>query len=494
MREKPYNPRVPDGRLFGPGHPPSGVPADAHWLTEAQFQYGIQLATGRAHTLIVPNPKLELTGPAEKTLWITHQGTPDHGARMPDASGFRVQVVGIQEERTPQTDFTWTARLTYRTLEFEPQTHVVEFSATARGAQAPADLFRRAPGRIVEPGDHPVHTDADRQTVAAGGQLVLRVAATFPYAGRQYPLTAELGGYAVLAGDNAPFAALRPVLRQHVEAVMQRNPVWPPGAAPGAQTLTLGPEDADWLASILCVETESGDAVRQFRTETRPARMVHGHGRRSKQDASGTLQLIIKGHPVMNANVGDGGAGLGQITDPAAGPAELWDWRANAKAAVAIYCSKARFASIYVNQVRATLAGDPDASAHAIVRAVNEHRRQLGQPALARIDVPLMTPRQMRDDMARGYNGFVKTTELPGQFAPRLHEYRLAVDGDPPARLRVENVRQEGRDWVGDAVWTQVAETERPGHWERGGWVPRFGRANYVRLMHEAPCAAGRVG
>ena len=484
----------PDRQRYGPGNPPPEIPADAHWLTEQQYQHGIQLPTGRTHTLVVPSPKLELTGPAEKTLWITHQGTPDHGPLMPDASGFRVQVVGIQEERTPQTDFTWTARLTYRTLEFEPQTHVVEFTAPGRGTRAPADLFRRAPGRIIDPGDHPVHSDADRQTGAAGGQLVLRVSTTFAYAGRRYPLAKELGGYQVLAGDNPPFAALRPVLHQHVAALMQHTPVWPPGAAPGAQTLTLGPEDADWLASILCVETESSDAVRQFRMDTRPAHTIHGVGRRSKQDASGTLQLIIKGHPVMNANRGDGGAGLGQITDPAAGPAELWDWRANAKAALAIYCSKAHFASVYVNQVRAALAGDPDTSSHAVVRAVNEQRRQRGQPALARIEVPLMTPRQMRDDMARGYNGYVKTSGLPGQFAPRLHEYRLAVDGDPPARLRVENVRQEGSEWVGDVVWTQVAETERPGHWERGGWVPRFGRANYVRLMHEAPCAAGHVG
>lgn len=483
----PYSRRDPSGRPYGPENPPPGMPADAHWLTEEQYEHGITLQTNRFHTIVAPSPALEVTGPAERTLWITHQGTPDSGPRMPDASGFRVQVVGIREERMPQTDFTWTARLTYRTLEFEPQTHVVEFTATGRGAQAPADLFRRAPGRIVDPGDHPVRTDADRQTAAAGGQLTLRVATTFAYAGRQYPLAKELGGYQVLAGDNPPFAALRPVLRRHVAARAQRTPVLPPNADVGDQTLTLGPEDADWLASILCAETESSGTVAQFRMRTADVRRVSGLTRRTKERATGTLQLVIRGNPVMNGT-GDGGAGVGQITDPAPGPAELWDWRANAKAAVAIYCQKADIVSRYVAQVRDALAGSIEDSPHALVRGVNAHRRAYGAPPLSRIDVPLFTPRQMRDDIARGYNGFLPPRAAHGQFDLRLHEYRLALEVGLPSRLQVTRVRQESGMWVADAVWAQVAETERPGHWERGGWAPTYGRANYVRLMHEPPC------
>jgi hypothetical protein len=470
----------------GAGSPPDG----ARRVTDAELAGGLRLETGRRHVLVVPSAGLQLTGPAERILWITHQGTPDHGPLMPDASGFRVVSAGAGVTPSPGTSWVWTARLTYRTLEFEPQTHIVEYVAGGQGSSAPPDLFRRAAGRIVQAGDHRAESDADRVAWAAGGDLVIRVQGTARIGGRDAPLDVQLSGYQILAGDNPPYSALRSFLRRVALDAARRTRVLPQTAGPGDQTITLTEQDGEWLASILCVETDSHGVARQFRLDTRAPRLVRGKARRSDRIVSGTLQLVIKGHPVMNGT-GDGGGGIGQITNPAPGPTELWDWRANARAAFEIYCSKARLVSVYVRSVRRRLEGSLDSSPYDVVLGVNRHRRARGLPPLSRIEVPLLTPRQMRDDMARGYMGYLNPRDHPGQLGLGWHEYRLATEGEG-GRLRVDHVRAEAGRWVGTAVWVQVEETERPGQWRGGVWVPRFGKPNYVRAMHAAPCAGGQ--
>jgi hypothetical protein len=426
----------------------AATPAGALRPDAAALAAGVSLEAGRVHTVVLPELRLEVVGPAERTLWIRHPAQEDCAPRMPDADGFAARIVGAAPEAAAGATFAWTARLTYDTLQAEPRRSVVEFTATARGGTAPADLFRRAPGRILSGGSaaHP------SETSAAGGRLSLAVTATLPD-GRRAAGALPAGTYEVLARGNPTGAAVARALAR---------------AMPGA------PDDAVWLAQILCVET----GLRQISNVARAAASAYAR----------------RGHPVMNL-LGDGGAGISQVTNPAPGPAELWDWRENVVAGIAIYRSKARLVRAFEVAVADALRGAPDASPHAELARLNPARRAQGLPPLDAVVAPPLTPEQVRDEMARGYNGFPRPRaprhpRNRAQFGLAWHEFRLATAGSPP-RLVTARERVEGGRRVADAVWERIPAAERPAYetttaTHRAG-AP-IGMADYVLRVREDRC------
>jgi hypothetical protein len=107
----------------------------------------------------------------------------------------------------------------------------------------------------------------------------------------------------------------------------------------------------------------------------------------------------------------------------------------------------------------------------------------------------------VRDDMARGYNGYPrprnpKLARNRGQFGLAWHELRLATTGSPPrlatARERVEDGRR-----IADAVWERVPAEDRP-VWEKTTATHRagkpIGQADYVLAIRRDACGVRRGG
>ena len=429
----------------GPGRP---LPPGARVLTLAEVRDGVRLATGREHVLVVPAPALVVEGPASipmppagptaivsrtgaskslspesgpKTLWITHAG-PQSTPTMPELANFRARVTGVSPDPTPDLTFEWTLTLDYATLA-RPDARLVSqvaYKITGRGGTLPADAFRRAPGAILK--GHVATTPAapgrpavvDDRTAVAGGRLTIDVAVVVAGVGR---LTGRLTGYAVLSWDNPSAAAMRAYLG----------------------TLT-DPTEAAWVADVFCAETQ----MMQFSHRT-----------------AGAYRRAF--HPLANGG-GDGGVGLGQLSHPdATTPQQTWDWRANARAALAIYQGTRRPALNYVRTVQDALAAPSVDSPYPVVQALASYRQRANLPPLAAVRVADFTAQQLREDQARGYNGFVGSRKgaYPPQFGNRWHEFRLETEGTPP-RVRISNERVEGGVRVADAAWVRVPDEERP--------------------------------
>lgn len=402
-------------------------------MTDAENQVH-NLTTGKRHTLNVQSGTLEIQGPRQEVLYITHPAEAGQVPQMPLLTEVSVRVVGAAPDLTARTDFVWTAVLNYQTRarpEKQYRTQV-QFTGMFRGGGLPAEFFRRAPGRIVQSGGGSQRTE----TIAAGGDLELRVRAQID--GRSLE-GRWAGACRVLASGNPNSASVQRFLAARM------------GNA----------QDAATLSRIVCVETHN----LQFRSRNNPALYSYA------------------GEPVMN-NRGDGGAGIMQVTNPRPGPAELWDWRMNVERAIGIYREKPVVVQGWVTAVRGKVSEQFASSGDNLVTRVNRSRRDLRLPALDRIEVPNLSPAQALDDQIRGFNGFPNPAHAHGQFGLRWHEFWLKVEGSPP-RLVVENERMVGRERVADAVWERIPADRRP---RQPNGEP-YGKPNYVLEVHRASCS-----
>jgi hypothetical protein len=148
------------------------------------------------------------------------------------------------------------------------------------------------------------------------------------------------------------------------------------------------------------------------------------------------------------------GVGICQITNPPATDDQVWDWRENVKAGVALYTQKKREAQAYPARVAKS------AMFLALVKRYNDSLQKGSKSgsaaALVRVTVPEFDARQLEDDTIRGFNGWAGDE---GFVRPKqLHEFRLQrdssgdliVDGDP-AMGSVS------------AIWERVPAKDRPG-------------------------------
>ncbi|CAN5202227.1 hypothetical protein BH18THE2_BH18THE2_29390 [soil metagenome] len=157
-----------------------------------------------------------------------------------------------------------------------------------------------------------------------------------------------------------------------------------------------------------------------------------------------------------------GGAGILQLTNPRPTDDQVWNWRSNVAAGIALFNQKQAVARAYPARVKAS---------RGFINAVNrfnDRRRAQGLPIMA-LDLPDFTPDQLELDTIRGFNGFAGID----QFGLALHEFRVAMNGN---ELRVVNITQT----TGLLVWERVPAADRP----------RSGDPNYVNniLGHSPVC------
>ncbi len=164
-----------------------------------------------------------------------------------------------------------------------------------------------------------------------------------------------------------------------------------------------------------------------------------------------------EGYPLFS---GDnlGGVGLGQITIPAPTDDEVWHWKANLRAARALFEQKQQIARHYLS----TYAASP--AFQELVGAFHAHRKAAGHEPVE-VTLPAFTPEMLDNETLRLYNG----------EAGRLHEYvARQADGLLAVQLDADGKR-------GTAEWAQVTPEERKAHYVAQG-IPqsRWGDPDYV--------------
>jgi hypothetical protein len=149
------------------------------------------------------------------------------------------------------------------------------------------------------------------------------------------------------------------------------------------------------------------------------------------------------------------GVGICQITNPPATDDQVWNWRENVKAGVALYGQKKREAQAYPARVVKS------AMFLTLVKRYNDGLQKVvkssSAAALVRVTVPEFDAQQLEDDTIRGFNGWAGDE---GFVRPkRLHEFRLqrdAASGD----LVVNGDPAKG---CVSAIWERVLAKDRPG-------------------------------
>jgi hypothetical protein len=184
--------------------------------------------------------------------------------------------------------------------------------------------------------------------------------------------------------------------------------------------------------------------------------------------------------PVFNQN-NDGGVGICQVTPPA-NDEQVWSWKANLRAGLAIWDDKRRLSDFYYRQVRndrepvVNTNLNRFATFTEMVNAYNEARRRLNPSAHPlSVRLPPLSADQSEMDTIRGFNGWAKG----------LHEFQVRVDENG---LLWVNVDPDGRS--GSAEWEQVSQTAREAYYGRPPVLPRrkWGETNYVaRVQRIAP-------
>jgi hypothetical protein len=409
--------------------------------TQVQVTYQASIPTGRGIIVNMPAddydiltvnapPRLEITVPAgrEATAYILHEA--DGFPSRPPLYGVSAKVVGVTPDPTPTTTFRWKLRVQYDTKEINFRSKEVVWERVAQGGALPPDFFE-ACGKMV--GETSAVTD-DRACVA-GGNLLFEVRATVN--GKE--LMASKEGPVLLAGNNPPKSAIQ-------------------------ARLTYGTaEQTEWLQKMACWESQLLISGIPF---------VSGQRQFAGPDYPQFYQHL--GEPLMNT-IGDGGAGIMQITIPRPTSSELWDWRANVDRGKDIFDEKLygtwkdstrtervrNGADDYPQNVRTSDGFD------AIKKATNEWRQSQGLEPLVDIVVPdfgmynVEEPdgtRMMRnllvEDAVRGFNGWAGT----GQFGFARHEFRLKTT---TGRLEVENEQVVNGRRMADAIWIRVPPDER---------------------------------
>jgi hypothetical protein len=148
-----------------------------------------------------------------------------------------------------------------------------------------------------------------------------------------------------------------------------------------------------------------------------------------------------------------------QITTPRPTDDEVWDWRANVRAAIALFSQKMAIAKACPKRVRAS------PNFQILVDRYNGGRTNAGKKAL-NVRLPDFTDDQIELDAIRGYNGYGGEDYFLG---PRhLHEYRVRLDSTVPAQPKLV-VKEETDGSTGTLEWERTPEDVRPAG--RGGYV-----------------------
>ena len=390
------------------------------------------------HALQLPSWRLVLVAPPAGQFLMTHPGQPagDSGPLMPMLEGFSVRIVGVDPDPTDTTEFTWTLKLAHTTRATADRRYATEvtYTITSTGGTLSADCLRTTRGRVtVGPGAPAAGAarNSGAEVAAAGGLLTVRVAATIRGTAHDVASTAA---YRVLAADNPDRAAILAELGRVYTAV-----------------------EAPWLARISCQETRR----RQF----------HPFAGTSENAA----RFTGPGEPVMNF-IGDGGAGLMQVTEPRPGPGALWDWRQNVRESRAVWQEKQRWVTRYVTSVRETIAALAGERGPNVVTRVQLARAAQRLPPIARFVVPDLTDDQRAENTVRGFNGFAGRSRIvAGRGQP---EFDIALEG--PAESQRVAVALSGPDAAPIATlrWERVPPAERPAR----------GDPNYVEHIRVVQC------
>lgn len=161
---------------------------------------------------------------------------------------------------------------------------------------------------------------------------------------------------------------------------------------------------------------------------------------------------FVKGLPLFSQD-SLGGVGLLQITRPTTpSDDEVWDWRENVRAAIALFDEKLSTARTFPRKVRASPKFE------ALVKAYNDVREKAGKPSL-RLTLPEFTAEQVELDAIRGYNGYAGTDYFLGQ--KHLHEYRVRLDrpdGQDPSLV----VKDDASGNTGTLEWERTPTGIRP--------------------------------
>jgi hypothetical protein len=186
---------------------------------------------------------------------------------------------------------------------------------------------------------------------------------------------------------------------------------------------------------------------------------------------SGLRQFLTPDCPLFSGD-NAGGVGLCQLTSPAPTDDQVWSWKENLKAGVALWNSKESHARGYPDQVRKS------SDFQVLVKAYNDQRaataaaaaKKAGKPAPntqpITVTLPDYTAEQLRLDTLRGFNG----------YAGQLHEYRVKVDSNG---LLVVTLNAAGSQ--GAAEWERVSAADRIAFYNKIGLAAnRRGDPNYV--------------
>ncbi|WP_131735434.1 hypothetical protein [Actinomadura roseirufa] len=123
------------------------------------------------------------------------------------------------------------------------------------------------------------------------------------------------------------------------------------------------------------------------------------------------------------------GVGIMQL-DPAAYPAEQWNWQTNMLDGIALFNQKKAIASGYPGKVKAALDKQRSTVIKTVLPPLNK-RRAAHKPVLRPLtpaDVPVATvpafsATQLMQDAIRGYNGYAGKPAKPGGKRPIVHQF-----------------------------------------------------------------------
>lgn len=152
------------------------------------------------------------------------------------------------------------------------------------------------------------------------------------------------------------------------------------------------------------------------------------------------------GYPFWNTK-SDGGVGLMQVTKAEPDAQNVWDWRANLAAGIAIFTDKLRIAQTYAAKTIQTFKQYKSA-----VATLNANRVANGLTPLESIHVPDWTADQKVEVALRAYNGASGTDSLG---IPILQEYELAAS-NKGLIIKVNKLTL-----VGTARWVEVPISRR---------------------------------
>lgn len=306
----------------------------------------------------------------------------------------------------------------------------MKYEAEFVGGALPGDVLRTRTGQVtVGPGAPATVGARGADVSAAGGTMTVAVRATINGVARSATTKTK---YKILAGDNPPRNAVADVLSTLYTA-----------------------QEQPWMLRVTCLET----GRRQFYSHA---------GTRAQPGA-----YVYPGEPVMNHG-GDGGAGLCQITDPPAGAAALWDWRANVRASRAAWTRQRETVVRYVAAVRRLIARLASEPGDNMVTRAQAARRSGGLEPVTAFVVPDLTDDQLIESIVRGFNGFAGRSPF---VSFGLMEFDLATTGAPPTRRVVVDTPADGR--TGILRWERVPVHARPAS----------GDPNYVEHVRNTRCA-----